>query len=54
MQSKLCTGHIQIDVFTLLCSFRFMLNPTGNYIYQLADPDINFDWDTIEQVVKYP
>lgn len=30
-----------------------MLNPTGNYIYQLADPDINFDWETIEQVVKY-
>ncbi|CAO0791694.1 unnamed protein product [Mucor circinelloides] len=28
-----------------------MLNPTGNYIYQLADPDINFDWDTIEQVL---
>ncbi|KAL7324128.1 hypothetical protein PS15p_210684 [Mucor circinelloides] len=32
-------------------NFRFMLNPTGNYIYQLADPDINFDWDTIEQVL---
>lgn len=30
-----------------------MLNPAGNYIYQLADPDINFDWETIEQVVKY-
>jgi hypothetical protein len=30
-----------------------MLNATGNYIYQLADPDINFDWDTIEQVVTY-
>jgi hypothetical protein len=33
-------------------SFRFMLNPTGNYIHQLADPDINFDWETIEQVVR--
>ncbi|CEP17430.1 hypothetical protein [Parasitella parasitica] len=32
-------------------SFRFMLNPSGNYIYQLADPDINFDWETIEQVL---
>lgn len=32
-------------------SFRFMLNPAGDYIYQLADPDINFDWETIEQVV---
>lgn len=41
-------------IFIRMCiSFRFMLNPTGNYIYQLADPDINFDWDTIEQVVKY-
>jgi hypothetical protein len=29
-----------------------MLNATGNYIYQLADPDINFDWETIEQVVS--
>lgn len=29
-----------------------MLNPMGNYIYQLADPDINFDWETIEQVVS--
>ncbi|KAI8643066.1 hypothetical protein BD408DRAFT_451407 [Parasitella parasitica] len=28
-----------------------MLNSTGNYIYQLADPDINFDWETIEQVL---
>ncbi|KAI8370306.1 hypothetical protein BD560DRAFT_329522 [Blakeslea trispora] len=28
-----------------------MLNPTGNYDFQLADPDINFDWDTIEQVL---
>ncbi|CAO3655540.1 unnamed protein product [Mucor fragilis] len=32
-------------------NFRFMLNPAGNYIYQLADPDINFDWETIEQVL---
>ncbi|OBZ83279.1 putative RING finger protein P8B7.23 [Choanephora cucurbitarum] len=32
-------------------NFRFMLNPTGNYDFQLADPDINFDWDTIEQVL---
>lgn len=32
-------------------NFRFMLNATGNYIYQLADPDINFDWETIEQVL---
>jgi hypothetical protein len=29
-----------------------MLNPNGNYIHQLADPDINLDWDTIEQVVS--
>ncbi|KAI8890040.1 hypothetical protein K501DRAFT_169488 [Backusella circina FSU 941] len=28
-----------------------MLNPNGNYIHQLADPDINLDWDTIEQVL---
>ncbi|KAI9343403.1 hypothetical protein BD770DRAFT_447427 [Pilaira anomala] len=32
-------------------NFRFMLNAKGNYIYQLADPDINFDWETIEQVL---
>lgn len=32
-------------------NFRFMLNPAGNYIYQLADPDFIFDWDTIEQVL---
>ncbi|KAG2229889.1 hypothetical protein INT48_001324 [Thamnidium elegans] len=32
-------------------NFRFMLNASGNYMYQLADPDINFDWDTIEQVL---
>ncbi|KAI8085864.1 uncharacterized protein B0P05DRAFT_534029 [Gilbertella persicaria] len=32
-------------------NFRFMLNPTGNYMFQLADPDTNFDWDTIEQVL---
>ncbi|KAI8988363.1 hypothetical protein BDF20DRAFT_814509 [Mycotypha africana] len=28
-----------------------MLNPAGNYVYQLADPDINFDWETIEQIL---
>ncbi|KAI7892732.1 uncharacterized protein EV154DRAFT_418037 [Mucor mucedo] len=28
-----------------------MLNASGNYMYQLSDPDINFDWDTIEQVL---
>ncbi|KAI9250603.1 hypothetical protein BY458DRAFT_536264 [Sporodiniella umbellata] len=28
-----------------------MLNPTGNYIIQLADPDFIFDWETIEQVL---
>lgn len=22
-------------------------------MYQLSDPDINFDWDTIEQVVSF-
>ncbi|KAI7902709.1 uncharacterized protein BX663DRAFT_531243 [Cokeromyces recurvatus] len=32
-------------------NFRFILNPIGDYIYQLADPDANFDWDTIEQVL---
>lgn len=39
--------------FSFVFSFRFMLNATGNYIYQLADPDINFDWETIEQVVSF-
>ncbi|KAG1138686.1 hypothetical protein G6F38_010376 [Rhizopus arrhizus] len=28
-----------------------MLNPTGNYFYQLIDPDVCFDWDTIEKVL---
>ncbi|KAI8973948.1 hypothetical protein BDB01DRAFT_419314 [Pilobolus umbonatus] len=32
-------------------NFRFILNPNGNYIQQLVDPDINFDWETIEQVL---
>ncbi|PHZ12038.1 uncharacterized protein RHIMIDRAFT_139375 [Rhizopus microsporus ATCC 52813] len=32
-------------------NFRFMLNPFGDYNYQLADPDINFDWDAVEQVI---
>ncbi|CAO3668472.1 unnamed protein product [Rhizopus stolonifer] len=30
-----------------------MLRPTGNYLDQLNQPDISFDWDTIEQVFVY-
>lgn len=39
-------------ILKIIDSFRFMLNPFGDYNYQLADPDINFDWDAVEQVVN--
>ncbi|KAG0164334.1 hypothetical protein DFQ30_010096 [Apophysomyces sp. BC1015] len=31
-------------------NFRFLVNPRGDYMINLADPDSNFDWDNIEQV----
>ncbi|KAI9315287.1 hypothetical protein BX666DRAFT_1961215 [Dichotomocladium elegans] len=37
----------------LNANFRFLLDPLGDYTRQLADPDICFDWDEIEQVLGY-
>jgi hypothetical protein len=36
-------------------SFRFLVNPTGDYTVNLADPDLPINWADIEQVVSiYP
>ncbi|KAK9767242.1 hypothetical protein K7432_003120 [Basidiobolus ranarum] len=32
-------------------NFRFLVNPTGDYTVQLADPDVSIQWEDIEQVV---
>jgi hypothetical protein len=33
-------------------SFRFVVKPFGNYLTNIIEPDSNFDWDSIEQVVR--
>ena len=35
----------------LHASFRFLVSDTEQYIAHLADPDLNVDWDNIEQVI---
>ncbi|KAK9763520.1 hypothetical protein K7432_009718 [Basidiobolus ranarum] len=32
-------------------NFRFLVNPTGDYTVQSVDPDVNINWEDIEQVV---
>ncbi|KAI8366779.1 uncharacterized protein BYT42DRAFT_587850 [Radiomyces spectabilis] len=32
-------------------NFRFLVNACGDYTVNMADPDANFDWDKIEQVL---
>ncbi|KAI9267894.1 hypothetical protein BDA99DRAFT_535423 [Phascolomyces articulosus] len=32
-------------------NFRFLVNPLNDYAFHLADPDSNFDWTDIEQVL---
>jgi len=33
-------------------SFRFLVSDHQDYSVHLADPDMNVDWDYVEQVVK--
>ncbi|ORX92306.1 hypothetical protein K493DRAFT_263583 [Basidiobolus meristosporus CBS 931.73] len=32
-------------------NFRFLVNPTGDYTVQSVDPDVNINWEDIEQVI---